>query len=254
MTNNDNHLSIDLVKENWGNVKDETYNIVVLPWGAIEPHNYHLPYLTDCYLSHGVAQASAVYAAENMGVNAMVMPPVMFGAQNPGQWNKPFCIHTRVETQKAILEDMVYSLHRQGFRNLLIVNAHGGNSFKPLIRDLAFELPDFRIAALDWWTILPYNEYFGEKIDEHAGELETSAMLFFYPELVTMNLAGNGAVKPFNVPSIENKTAWMPRHWDVVSEDTGIGYPKNASAEKGERYVKDVVSKIAQVIKELAEK
>lgn len=249
---NKNISDRDLLAQNWGNIHDKTYDIVVLPWGATEPHNYHLPYLTDCYLSHAVARQSADYASRYWGIEAMVLPPVPFGAQNPGQWNKPFCIHTRVETQKAILEDIVYSLQRQGFSNLLIVNAHGGNSFKPLIRDLAFSHPDFSIAAVDWWTILPHHLYFGEKTDEHAGELETSAMLYFYPELVNMELAGDGIVKPFNIASVENKIAWMPRHWDVVSEDTGIGNPKNASAQKGEKFVNDVVAKIAQVIKDLA--
>lgn len=254
MQSKNNLSDHDLTTGNWGNIRKQQFSVVLLPWGATEPHNYHLPYLTDCYLSHAVAKDCADYAYTHLGVNAMVMPPVPFGAQNPGQWNKPFCIHTRVETQKAILQDIVHSLYVQGFRNLIIINGHGGNTFKPLIRDLAFDMTDFRIAAVDWWTILPHHPYFEELPDEHAGELETSVMLHYYPELIDMTTAGDGAVKPFDILSVENKTAWMPRHWDKISADTGIGNPHKATAEKGERYVADVVPKIAKMIAELAER
>lgn len=43
----------------WADVKDETYDVAILPWGAIEPHNYHLPYATDVYESDAVALESA---------------------------------------------------------------------------------------------------------------------------------------------------------------------------------------------------
>ncbi len=244
----------DLVTQNWGNIKDEKYSVVVLPWGAVEPHNYHLPYFTDCYLSHAVACDSADFANEHLGVKAMVLPPVVYGAQNPGQWNKAFCIHPRFETQKAILEDIVHSLYRQGFRNLLIINGHGGNSFKPMIRDLAFTYPDFHILSMEWWTVLPHSKYFEAEVDEHGGELETSAMMHYYPELIDLSTAGEGIVKPFNIAVVENKKAWTPRHWDVITDDTGLGNPKKASAEKGKQFVEDVIPIIAEVIAELGRK
>ena len=43
---------IDLSVSCYGSVKDLSYDVAILPWGATEPHNYHLPYLTDCILSH----------------------------------------------------------------------------------------------------------------------------------------------------------------------------------------------------------
>ena len=39
---------IDLCVSNLGATKGRKYSLAILPWGATEPHNYHLPYLTDC--------------------------------------------------------------------------------------------------------------------------------------------------------------------------------------------------------------
>lgn len=92
----------------------------------------------------------------------MVMAPVYFGSQNTGQWNKPFCVHTRSETQKYILTDIVTSLQAQGIRKLVINQCHS-NTFKPYVRDLNMEYPDFKIIIVDWWTLEPTKNYFEGK-------------------------------------------------------------------------------------------
>ena len=81
---------IDLTVSCYGKVKDVKYDVVILPWGATEPHNLHLPYLTDCILPHDIAVDAAALALEHSGVRCMVMPPVPFGAHNPGQRELPF--------------------------------------------------------------------------------------------------------------------------------------------------------------------
>ncbi|MCE5206567.1 MAG: creatininase family protein [Porphyromonadaceae bacterium] len=237
---------------NYGEVSEQKYDLAILPWGAFEPHNHHLPYLTDCILSYEIA-CDCADQAYNRGVTCMVLPPVWFGSQNVGQWNKPFCVHTRSETQKAILSDIVTSLHGQGFRKLVIINGHGGNTFKPYIRDLAMTFPDFRIVVVDWWSIVPTNGYFEEKPDEHAGEQETSVMLHYHPELVAMYRAGDGVVSPSQIRAIDQKIGWMPRHWDEISSDTGVGNPKKSTADKGTRYVQAVIEKIGELLIDLRE-
>lgn len=248
MTNKNKFLHIPL--STWGDVRQHKYDIAILPWGAVEPHNYHLPYMTDCILSYEIA-SDAAEKAYKKGVTCMVMPPVYFGSQNAGQWNKPFCIHTRSETQKAILVDIVESLNKQGLKKLLIVNGHGGNTFKSIVRDLSFEYPDFKIAVSDWFNVEPKKGYFEEDPDDHAGEQETSVMMHYHPELVDLETAGSGSVTPTNMPSIEQKAGWMPRHWDEVSEDTGIGNPKKSTAEKGKRHAEAVTDKILNLLVEL---
>ena len=124
---------IDLSVSAYGIVRPLHYEVAILPWGATEPHNLHLPYTTDCILSQAIAVDAAQRALDRYGVRCMVLPPVMMGSQNPGQRDLPFCIHYHYETQFAILKDIVASLSHQGMKKLLIINGHGGNSFKQMI-------------------------------------------------------------------------------------------------------------------------
>lgn len=243
---------MDLAVTCYGKVKPLNYDLVILPWGATEPHNLHLPYLTDCILSHAIAIDAAQQALEKYSVRCMVMPYVTAGAQNPGQRELNFCIHYRYETQKAILTDIVASLYAQGHRRLLIINGHGGNTFKSMIRDLSLDYPDFLIATSEWFSFIPGKEYFEEPGD-HADELETSVMMHYHPELVDLKEAGEGKSKKFASQMLNEKAAWVPRHWLKVSKDTGIGNPKKASADKGRLYAQAVTTKYAQLFKELTE-
>ena len=242
---------IDLSVSAYGVTRTLDYELVILPWGATEPHNLHLPYLTDSILSHDVAVDAAQIALDKYGVRTMVLPPVMMGAQNPGQRDLKFCIHYRYDTQRAILADIVASLHHQGYRKLLIVNGHGGNSFKSMIRDLAVDYPDFLILSSEWFTVLPGKDWFDSPGD-HADELETSVMIHYHPELVNLSEAGPGKANPFALESLRQKTAWLPRHWTKVTSDTGIGDPSLATAEKGQRFAAAVAEKYATLLQELA--
>ena len=93
-----------------------------------------------------------------------------------------------------------------------------------MVRDLAFEYPDFLIAVSDSFGIVPQRDFFEER-DDHAGEMETSLMMHYHPELVDIERAGDGRSEPFAVESLNDRTAWVPRDWNRVSEDTGIGNP-----------------------------
>lgn len=243
---------LDLAVSCYGKVKPFNYDMVLLPWGATEPHNLHLPYLTDCILSHDIAVDVALKAWEQYGIRSMVMPYITAGSQNPGQRELPFCIHYRYETQKAILSDIVASLHAQGCKRMLIINGHGGNNFKSMIRDLSIDYPDFLIACSEWYAFIPKKDYFDDPGD-HADEVETSVMMHYHPELVDLDEAGNGSARTFASQMLREKVAWIPRHWQKVSTDTGIGDPRQSTADKGKRYIKVVVEHYAQLVQELTE-
>lgn len=242
---------MDLSKVAYGDVKDLKFDIAILPWGATEPHNLHLPYLTDAILAHAISQDSAVLAEKLYGVRSMVLPALPLGAQNPGQRELPFCIHYSHQTQFAVLRDIVHSLNHQGIKKLLIINGHGGNTFKPFIRDLAVELPDFLIAVSEWFTVLPAKEYFDNPGD-HADELETSVMMHYRPELVDITKAGPGKANPWSCESLQKKIAWVPRNWQKTTSDTGIGDPRAATAEKGARYAADCAAAYALLLRDLS--
>jgi creatinine amidohydrolase len=120
-----------------------------------------------------------------------------------------------------------------------------------MIRDLAVDYPDMLILSSEWFTVLPAKEWFDEPGD-HADELETSVMMHYHPELVRLSEAGPGKANAFALPSLQQKVAWLPRHWTRVTADTGIGNPHLATADKGGRFAEAVAAKYALLIKELA--
>lgn len=246
-----NRKEIDLSISNYGTARRLHYDVAILPWGATEPHNQHLPYLTDAILSHDVAVDAAERLFEQHGIRAMVMPPVMMGAQNPGQRELLFCVHYRHDTQRAILTDIVASLHHQGIRRLLIVNGHGGNTFKGMIRDLTLEFPDFIVASSEWFKMVPAKDYF-DIVGDHADEVETSVMMHYHPELVRLEEAGRGESKHFSIAQLQSGRVWIPRNWSLVSEDTGIGDPSHATAEKGRRFAGAVVDEYVDFLRQFA--
>ncbi len=244
----------DITTARWGDVKQiDHYDLAILPWGATEPHNGHLPYCTDMLASAAIACEAAAGAAER-DVHAMVLPGVPFGSQNPGQTDLPFCMHYSQATQAAVLRDTVQSLRRQGINKLLIINGHGGNGFKGFIRDLRVGYPDFLVCICNWYEVLPREGYFDAAIDDHAGEQETSVIMHYYPELVDMSLAGDGRTRPFAIEGLNRKVAWHPRDWQKATADTGIGNPFQASAEKGRRYAEAVVARVADLVVDLVRK
>lgn len=238
--------TLDLSVAAYGDVINHQFDLAVLPWGATEPHNYHLPYATDVILSKELCVAAATKALLQ-DARAMVLPPITLGSQNPGQRELPFCIHARYETQYAILKDIVASLSYQGFNKLLIVNGHGGNSFKNMIRDMAVDYPHFMIACCNWYEVTDF-KYLIDNRGEHADEVETSVMLHFHPELVDMSKAGDGASCKPALNSLAEGVIWMPRNWSEVSVDTGIGDPRMSTADKGKQIAEMVINKLADII------
>jgi creatinine amidohydrolase len=241
-----------LEQTNWKQVKNQKYEVAVLPWGATEPHNFHLPYGTDSLETAKIAEEAAGKAWEK-GAKIMVLPTIPLGIQNPGQIGLPFCLHTKPSTQIIIFKDIVEALYCQGIRKLVLMNGHGGNDFKPMIREVQPQFPGMLISLVEWFKILDLSDYFEEDGD-HANEMETSVIMHYFPNLVLpLDEAGDGMAKSSKLKGVLNKTAWIPRQWDKVSEDTGIGNPKKASAEKGKKYLEDLTTEIGDFFMELAE-
>jgi creatinine amidohydrolase len=240
-----------LEQTNWKQVKNQKYDVAILPWGATEPHNYHLPYGTDSLETAEIAKQAAGKAWEK-GAKVMVLPVIPLGAQNMGQIDMPFCLHTKPSTQLVILKDILTALSGQGIKKLVLMNGHGGNDFKPLVRELQPQFTDVFISLVEWFRMLDHEDYF-EEAGDHANEMETSIIMHFFPGLVRpLDEAGPGEAKAFKLDGLKNKTAWAPRQWDKVSADTGVGNPKKATAEKGKKFVEDMTSQIANYFVELA--
>jgi creatinine amidohydrolase len=238
-----------LSETTWKDVQATPYDVAVLPWGATEAHNFHLPYGTDNYESAHIAAESARLAWES-GARVVVLPVVPFGV-NTGQLDIPLCLNMNPSTQQALLGDIARALAGQGIRKLVIINGHGGNDFRQMIRELQPQVELF-ICTINWWNCIDPRAYFDEPGD-HAGELETSVMMRIAPDIVApLGDAGDGRARRFVVAGLREGWAWAPRKWTQVSADTGTGKPKAATAEKGVRFVDDVTHRIGGFLAELA--
>jgi len=238
-----------LAETNWEALKDAKFELAVLPWGATEAHNYHLPYATDNIQADHMTAESARLAWEK-GAKVIVLPTIPFGV-NTGQSDIYLDINLNPSTQLQILTDIIEVLNRQKIYKLLIFNGHGGNDFKPMVRELGLKFPKMFISMMTFIHTVDKYEYFEEKGD-HADEMETSLMLHLQPELILPKEKwGDGRVKKYKINAIKEGWAWAERKWSQVSEDTGVGSPHKATKEKGERYFTDVTRETADFMVDL---
>jgi len=195
--------------------------------------------------------AEAARIAWEKGARITVLPVIPFGV-NTGQSDVLLDMNMNPSTQLAVLRDIVTVLNRQGIHKLVILNSHGGNDFKVMIRELGLQFPDMFLSSCNWYQALDQKEFFVNK-DDHAGEMETSVILHLMPRLVRpLDEAGDGASKKFVFTAIREGWAWAERRWTKVTQDTGVGDPRQATAEKGERYFKAVTEKVGQYFYEVA--
>ena len=238
-----------LAENNWKTVKETDYKLAILPWGATEAHNYHLPYGTDIIEAERVAAEAARLAWEN-GTKLTVLPCIPFGV-NTGQFDVKLDMNMNPSTQFAVLRDVIDVLNRQGIYKLIILNSHGGNDFRQMIRELGLQFPKMFLCSCNWYQAVDQKSFFDNK-DDHAGEMETSVMMHLTPNLVKpLTEAGDGAAKKFRITAIREGWAWAERKWLQVTKDTGVGDPRKASAEKGEKYFKAVTEKVSQFFTEV---
>jgi creatinine amidohydrolase len=234
-------------------VRRTTYEVALLPLGACEPHNFHLPYGADAMQSEGVSDRVCAEAIK-LGAKVIQLPTIPYGVQsNMFGLEKALPINIYPATLFAFLRDIVDSLERFGVQKLVLFNSHGGNDFlKPFIREMAGRSKVF-ICVVNWWQVGKdvYNDIFA-KPDDHAGEMETSVNMVLTPELVKFDQAGDGATKPTRFEAVNKGWVSISRPWHLLTETTGSGDPRAATKEKGEKYLSVVVPRIAKFIAELS--
>lgn len=236
-----------LHEANYRQLLDHRPAVAVLPWGATEAHNYHLPHGTDTIEAVAVAERAAALAHQ-AGARVVVLPAVPYG-NNAQQLDQVATVSLRTTTALAILGDVARSLMAQGIDRLVVVNAHGGNDFKPLARDVRAETGVLVVLA-NFYQMAPaeLRAVFDDPGD-HAGEMETSLLLHLCPDWVAMGQAGDGRTVPFAINALRGTPGvWTPRPWSATHPDTGCGDPSRATAEKGRRYLEAVSRELAGVL------
>ena len=247
-----------LSEVHYGYVKDNPYEVAVLPMGATEPHNFHLPYGTDTFESLAIGER-ACEAAFRRGARVCLLPPIPFGTET-NQMEFPLAINLNPSTLTAVLRDVIDSLEKHGVRKLLILNSHGGNDFKPVLRELHRQT-SVQLFLCDWFrgTSSDVHGEIFEDAGDHAGEMETALGLAYFPELVQHDpetgklTADDGAVAATRFEAVNNGWISITRPWHLLTSNTGSGNPHPATAEKGERLMKVLVERISSFLVDLAQ-
>ncbi len=244
-----------LAETNYGDVQGRKFEVAVLPFGATEPHNLHLPYGTDMFEAEAVGERIC-QAAYDRGAQVVLLPTIPYGTET-NQMAFPLAMNLNPSTVQAMITDLVDSLARHGIYKLLLLNSHGGNDLKPILRELFGRTP-VQLFLCNWYQVIAevYDEIF-EQRDDHAGEMETSFGLAFFPEFVARNAEGRltadaGTKRPSRFDAVNRGWVSITRPWHLLTTNSGAGDPRAASAAKGERMMAVVVQRLSQFLVELS--
>lgn len=211
---------------------------VYLPVGALEEHGSHLPLGTDTMQAYDVGLAAA------RQVPLFVAPAIPYGncrstIEHPGT------ISISTDTLKGLVKDLVREFYRQGLTRCIIVTGHAGAAHVYALQDageeLLRELPLLRIAVVTEYMLAKEE---GRTIietprDAHAGEIETSRIMYRHPELVCGTSPEEYPTFPVGVLVRDKRRYWPGGVW---------GDPSKASAQKGQAIEELVVAKVVDLV------
>lgn len=244
-----------LAEANYAYIKDQQYEVAVLPLGATEPHNLHLPYGTDLYEGTIVGD-KICEAAHNAGGKVILLPTIPFGTETNLR-EFPLAINLNPSTLNRVVMDIVDSLMNDGIRKIVLLNSHGGNGMKPLLREMSGKT-EAHLFLCNWYQALDdiYFEIF-EKREDHAGEMETSFGLAFFPELVAKNADGtlaadDGQTNDSKIEALNQGWASITRPWHLLTKNSGAADPHAATAEKGEKMMAVLVERLGKFLVDLS--
>ncbi len=227
---------------------------VFLPVGSVEQHGPHLPLGVDGYIPLALAEIVAGR------VGSVVAPPISYAGRSAprsgGGEHFPGTTCLRGQTLQAVLQDILGSFARQGWRGACVLNGHFENG--AFIAEAALDLhrtgtrPEFKVCVINWWELVSpalLRELFGEQFPgwelEHASLTETSLMRHFHPGLVHLE-----AIPPWDgVAPASHPYAVFPEPPGLVPPSGILYRADTSSAEIGRRLADHLVEAIEGIVK-----
>lgn len=231
--------------------------LVLVPCGSIEQHGPHLPVDTDS----NQAWEICLRAASAVSDPPVLVAPLIWSGFSPHHLRLAGTLSLRLETFIALITDICTSINRHGFRKIVLVNGHGGNSAPLTATALKLmEEFDLYVAVVTYWRLI------GKVLEEvgespiggmaHACEMETSFQLRLRPDKVDTQFMPTEYKKPltsfFLADMRASGSAFYPDDFALETKYGLIGDPSLASAEKGARMLSAVVEELARFIHEFA--
>lgn len=229
---------------------DREDTLILASIGACEQHGPHLPTFTDTLTAEAIADGVEARLADQV----LMLPVMWLGAS---EHHLPFgaTLTARVETHITLLIEMVGPLLEDGFRRLMFLNAHGGNTdtMRVALRRMQRNHPDALLTGAGFWELAQAE--LAEICDSpqsgpiHACEVETSIMLALRPDLV-----GDIEGIDFDKPTAEDLRGLYISQDIAQSTEKGlVGYPSFATADKGRRFLAAAIDRTVEVAEALLE-
>ncbi len=224
----------------------EKIETVLLPTGTLEPHGV-IPNGSD----NLAPEAMAKELAEEL--NAMIAPTLNYGvtgtlAAYPGAFAMSEDVY------RAFVGEIIQGLHKNKFKNIIILNGHGGGQ-TAILQSLANELSnalEVRIMVINWWSVASDDTFsvFGEN-GGHAGNNETAYMQAIVPEHIhSERYTGEEMTTPY--PSGSTWSAY-PFPSSIGLYEEGQGYP-TFDQDQADEYFERVNTRIGDLVKEVIAK
>ena len=222
--------------------------MVILPVAALEQHGPHLPVEVDTILGETLAVRAAHKIAERGG-HAVVLPVVWTGLS---EHHMSFggTVSLDFPAFAAVIEGVCRSILRDGFKRIVLLNAHGGNeNALRTITDTLTPALGVPIVQFTYWyaAAVAIAEILQTQSGlMHACEAETSMMLAVRPELVAMDRIG--LAKANRTPDVSEVVGGGVYRWRTIASRSAsgvIGNPEAATAEKGERLFEAIATALA---------
>jgi creatinine amidohydrolase len=238
----------------WQEVEDLSKKVdtVILPVGANDNNGPQSPMGTDTIMASGVA----LRLGEHTG--CPVAPAIPFG-NSTVQMAFPGTIHVRCSVLSELVRDVCRSLARHGFRRILIINGHMSNNWP--INDIGHALREegIMMALVDCWRIMQHVAMDLAKDTfypaGHGGEMNTSCIMAFRPDLVDLSKAKRieptpGFYSKYLLPHYPRVFVY-PEYRSQMGEDGAMGDARNASAEQGEAIIGRMVEFLAEMVADM---
>lgn len=239
---------------------DKATAIVLLPTASTEQHGAHLPVGTDSIILSVLIDR--FIETQRFDEGSLIFAPQLCIGKSNEHMGFAGTLTFGTQTYYSMLHDIATAIARSGFRKLVLLNSHGGNTdmLNMISRDLRIDT-GMQVFVFDWWFTPFWNKGL-EGIKEsgtygvfHACELETSLMLHARPETVHMELAvdedpveclrDNDFVTVFGPYTAGWKTS------DVTKSGV-VGAPTYATAEKGKKLFDYAVKELKDIISAFA--
>ena len=236
---------------------DPNKTIAILPIAAVEQHGPHMPVGTDMILNQGCLDLLIARAPADLDIR--ILPIQQVGKSNEHIWAKGTVTHTAHTLIDAWFE-LGQSVSRAGVKKLVFINSHGGNEEIMGIVARELRVREQMLVVKSGWTRFQPPDGMLSDVEKrhgiHAGDLETSLMLAFHPELVDMRkaedfrsiAARDEQQFKYLRPTGTHAYAWIASDLNPAG---AVGNAANASAERGRIFADAEVSGMLELLAEV---